>query len=470
MKKKPSGKLLVGGQLVSNAKLSDLPPKQQGAMMVGMRKPLRPVDPTTTNQTGASTPAQGNQGARVTGYSRMPPREQTDQDETRPSNKDIRDADQRENRDGSDRRRSRKRESERERDQSNKSELQREREIDSEDRRSRPAPGQKMQDIGSASKGDPRNTGREKGFRIDRSQPEGRQKLPVIKINERAGRSRVHGGSAIDSEHQIPGQEEISVAEQSQRAGDDNEDGPFSNLKCTQRVNQAKKRLARDRDQKDAKLKENGQSIGNPTAGAVPAIKKKDLFSPYDLEYANNFLRNTFKMEVIMSLKEQRKQRPAKYQIKNIKKNKAMMRQLHARQHMIEVRWTITQEIEHSPPFRDHEKSSSPDVIADDVSNSGKSYVDEHGKHHHHRHVHHYQESQYNSNALHTNGQSNLSREDLKPNSNYNILGEQPKHMRDPLRFSKPFDLKPMKEQEWTVQKKQNFKTSNRTSTQDYNS
>ena len=52
------------------------------------------------------------------------------------------------------------------------------------------------------------------------------------------------------------------------------------------------------------------------------AKKKDDLAGPYELEIANNYMRNAFKMEVIMSLKEQRKQRPAKYKIKNVKKAK----------------------------------------------------------------------------------------------------------------------------------------------------
>ena len=52
------------------------------------------------------------------------------------------------------------------------------------------------------------------------------------------------------------------------------------------------------------------------------AKKKESTPSPYDLENANQYLRNTFKMEVIMSLEEQRKQRPAKYKIKNIKRVK----------------------------------------------------------------------------------------------------------------------------------------------------
>jgi uncharacterized membrane protein len=56
---------------------------------------------------------------------------------------------------------------------------------------------------------------------------------------------------------------------------------------------------------------------------APSTTKKKNILpSPYDLEHANHYLRNTFKMEVIMSLQEQRKQRPAKYKIKNIKRVK----------------------------------------------------------------------------------------------------------------------------------------------------
>ena len=67
--------------------------------------------------------------------------------------------------------------------------------------------------------------------------------------------------------------------------------------------------------------RELGRELRDTTAQNANK-KKNNMASPYDLENANHYLRNTFKMEVIMSLQEQRKQRPAKYKIKNIKRAK----------------------------------------------------------------------------------------------------------------------------------------------------
>lgn len=53
-----------------------------------------------------------------------------------------------------------------------------------------------------------------------------------------------------------------------------------------------------------------------------PAINppKPSAPSPYDLNTANSFLRNTFRMEVVMSNNELRKSRPQKFKIKNFKR------------------------------------------------------------------------------------------------------------------------------------------------------
>ena len=68
------------------------------------------------------------------------------------------------------------------------------------------------------------------------------------------------------------------------------------------------------------------KKVAGPTA---TANKKEHLASPYDLEIANNYMRNAFKIEVIMSLKEQRKHMPVKYKIKNINTEWQAQQNLH---------------------------------------------------------------------------------------------------------------------------------------------
>lgn len=176
-------------------------------------------------------------------------------------------------------------------------------------------------------------------------------------------------------------------------------------------------------------------------SGPTTTVKKKEVFSsPYDLENANNYMRNAFKMEVIMSLKEQRKQRPAKYKIKNIKKSKRHNpRQKSTNPHNdghYEVCSELPKMREGRIHVRDPERSSSPDVKAEESMHSGRSH------------------------DKHANVMQSRQNDYLQP-SQMNT-GAHGKHMINPLRYGKPFDIKLNKnvENEWAPHRQKEGKFS----------
>lgn len=177
------------------------------------------------------------------------------------------------------------------------------------------------------------------------------------------------------------------------------------------------------------------ESLVQPTT-----VKKKDaVASPYDLEYANNYLRNAFKMEVIMSLKEQRKQRPAKYKIKNIKRpgrhaSKQRGGSYYPEGHQ-EVDLNSRKSQDGKIYIREHDRDSSQENRLDDSLHSGRS--------------------------VEKNGYPVHSRIDNEaPHGGVMILSTQPKHMINPLKYSKPFDLKITKniDREWLPHKNKDYK------------
>lgn len=182
--------------------------------------------------------------------------------------------------------------------------------------------------------------------------------------------------------------------------------------------------------------------------------------SPYDLEHANHYLRNTFKMEVIMSLQEQRKQRPAKYKIKNIKKAKRnpsnRMTRIHGQDGQFEV-YLINQNKDSRVAVRQREKSSSPEYNGDEISHSGRSHYMENLKN---ERTSAKKLMKVNPDAMPTlstpQGQYYNQLQGLRTASDGlqgpTILNpQQPRHFTNPLKYAKPFDLKlarPM-EPEW---------------------
>lgn len=150
------------------------------------------------------------------------------------------------------------------------------------------------------------------------------------------------------------------------------------------------------------------------------AKKKKQVVSPYDLEYNNKFLKNTFQLELIMDLEEQRRSRPTEYRIRNFKKAARLPRRKPALQKDVPRL--------HQPLRAKRSVSPDPDRLPEELS-SGKSASP----------VHDEDRRGYAARGKRAPHFSSQMADKSKP---FNMLAEQPKHLRDPLKFAKPFEIK----------------------------
>jgi len=145
------------------------------------------------------------------------------------------------------------------------------------------------------------------------------------------------------------------------------------------------------------------------------AKKKKQVVSPYDLEYNNKFLKNTFQLELIMDLEEQRRSRPTEYRIRNFKKSKHLRRKAQPK------------DAAGPGQLLRAKRSVSPEDRLPEELSSGKS-------------ASHLQEDDRRGKSLKAKKPLPGQAERQRP---FNLLAEQPKHLRDPLKFSRPFEIKP---------------------------
>ena len=123
---------------------------------------------------------------------------------------------------------------------------------------------------------------------------------------------------------------------------------------------------------------------------------------------------NNFQLELVMDEEEQRRMRPTEYRIRNLKK------------------------------IKDNKKKAkhNPNTV---ILNNNKinlkrsiSPRERSSRNNSHKKIHH------NTNIVQSNAtKSYLMEEDRQPiNKPFNMLSQQPKHIRDPLKYAKPFDIK----------------------------
>ena len=149
--------------------------------------------------------------------------------------------------------------------------------------------------------------GSSKKIRVRPKQAAEQKKLPAIKISEKSSSKPFN---TVETAPLAPGHPtaEASAAQDATGRGLGEPDDGFLTSKSSRSSPAALKQFKAPREapslQKDAKT----------------AKKKKQVVSPYDLEYNNKFLKNTFQLELIMDLEEQRRTRPTEYRIRNFKK------------------------------------------------------------------------------------------------------------------------------------------------------